>query len=282
MSVVLTAASYTEGDAFQAEKRTVFATAWLPVCHGGQLPAAGDYSANTIGGWPVFAVRGADGALRAFRNVCRHQNMQVVEKPAGRCDVLRCRYHGWTYDLAGRFVTAPDPVAPADRASPANHLQPLPTADVHGVVLFTLGPATTPAPEAATPLFARAGAATYAGTATAEIGCNWKTYLELRLAAAGADAPDCLWPLLLAHEDADGVVVEQVVPRTFLRTRVVYHRLAAGAAAPPQRIADTLKAEAEALQAARAAGTMAATAGRVAGFHARLAAALAADPGTAS
>src|SRR5262249_25699937 len=36
---------YTEGDAFQAEKRTVFSTEWLPLCAEGQLGKPGDFVA---------------------------------------------------------------------------------------------------------------------------------------------------------------------------------------------------------------------------------------------
>ena len=139
-----TVADYTEGEAFQSEKRTVFAREWLPLCHAGQVPGAGHFAAQSVGGWPLFAVRGRDGAVRAFRNVCRHQNMQVVEKAAGQCDELRCRYHGWTYDLAGRFVTAPEPVAPPDRLAASNNLPPLPTVDVRGFVLCALDPSGPP------------------------------------------------------------------------------------------------------------------------------------------
>jgi nitrite reductase/ring-hydroxylating ferredoxin subunit len=273
------AASYTEGDAFQAEKRTVFSSAWLPVCHAGQIAAPGDYTSNSIGGWPVFAVRGSDGVVRAFRNVCRHQQMQVVEKPAGHCEQLRCRYHGWTYDLAGRFVTAPDPVAPADPSAPGNHLQALRTTQAHGLVLFTLGHDDAPAAAELDALMSRSSGE-YRGAVTAEIGCNWKTYLEQRLASAPEDAQRFAWqwPLLIVRDGASGLVAEQVIPRTFLRTRVVFHRLD-GSGASIEAEANAAKAAAETLQAERAAGVMATPNPRVAMLHERLEAALAADAG---
>ena len=278
-------AAYTEGGAFQAEKRTVFATEWLPVALGSQIPVTGDYTSNSIGGWPVFAVRGVDAIVRTFRNVCRHQNMQVVETSSGRCTELRCRYHGWTYDLAGRFVTAPAPVAPSDTASPNIHLREVATASLRDIVLFSL--AATPAP----PSLGAVGAfiarelgvadARYAGAVTSEIGCNWKTCIEHALSApAGA----WQWPLLLAASHPAGVVLLQVVPRTFLRTRVIAHLLVPAcntesSATLLQPEAAALKSACEALQADRAAGRMAAAEGRVAEFHDRLAAAYAADPG---
>src|SRR5438046_8613185 len=80
---------YAQGDAFQAEKRTVFSTEWLPVCAEAQLARPGDFLSATVGGWGVVAVRGQDGEVRVLRNACRHQNMPVVGVPAGNCESFR-------------------------------------------------------------------------------------------------------------------------------------------------------------------------------------------------
>lgn len=284
MPVELDAAAYGAGDAFQAEKRTVFSREWLALAHEGQLPAAGDFVSSTIGGWPVFAVRDAAGSVRAFRNLCRHQSMQVVEKPAGQCRELRCRYHGWTYDLQGRFAGAPAPVAPADAGSPDNHLHALPTVLAAGLVLFTL----EPSPGAATlgavgeRLARLAGAAPrHAGSFTTEVGANWKACIEHSLQDGD---PAWHWPVLLAREHAGGIVIEQVMPRTFLRTRIVHHHLVApddtgGMPGTVQARAEQAKAACEALQAQRTAGVLAPPNGAVEGFHRNLARAYAGDAG---
>src|SRR5438128_1683968 len=72
------AADYSQGDAFQAEKRTIFSAGWLPLCAEAQIGKPGDFLAATVGGWGVVGVRGQDGAVRVLRNACRHQNMQVL------------------------------------------------------------------------------------------------------------------------------------------------------------------------------------------------------------
>src|SRR5436190_12656145 len=102
---------YSQGDAFQAEKRTVFSTEALPLCAEGQLARPGDFIAATVGGWSVFAARDKEGAVRVLRSACRHQNMQVVGTPAGNGEAFRCRFHGRTYDLHGLVVSAPPPAA---------------------------------------------------------------------------------------------------------------------------------------------------------------------------
>ena len=118
---------YTQGDAFQSEKHHLFAKAWLPVGAMGQLAKPGDFVSANIGGWPVLAVHGADGVTRTLRNTCRHQKMLVTDQAGGHCEHFRCRFHGWTYHLDGRFRDAPASVAPADLASIENHLLPLTT-----------------------------------------------------------------------------------------------------------------------------------------------------------
>src|SRR5258708_1929451 len=166
---------YSQGDAFQAEKRTVFSAEWLPLCAAGQLARGGDYVSATVGGWGVVGVRDKEGTVRVLRNACRHQNMQVVGTPpgsgTGNCETFRCRFHGWTYDLQGRFLSAPPPVAPKDPQAPQHHLAALATTVSSGLVFFSLGkPAPAPAHDGSL--------AAYGGTLTTEIACNWKVCVE--------------------------------------------------------------------------------------------------------
>ena len=267
---------YTTGDAFQAEKRTFFATEWLPLCAEGQIARSGDFLSASVGGWSVFGVRDGAGALHVLRNACRHQNMPVVGTPSGNCESFRCRFHGWTYDLQGRFLSAPPPVAPADPKSPDLHLPALTTAVVSGLVVFSLG---TPAPPP--DLGGPPGA--YGGTLTTEIACNWKVGVEHLLAehpiAEEGPSPDFVWhwPLLALRRAGAVTIVEQIVPHTFLRTKLLTH-VFGGAADDYRQAAGTIKHVCERLQADRAAGTPAVDDGALlADFHRRLAQAYAQD-----
>jgi nitrite reductase/ring-hydroxylating ferredoxin subunit len=254
---------YTEGDALQAEKRTVFSTEWLPLCAEGQLPGTGDFVAATVGGWSVVGIRDKQGHVNVLRNACRHQNMQVVGTPSGTCESLRCRFHGWTYDLQGKFLVAPPPVAPKE-VTPELNLAVLPTAIAAGIVFFGLSEPATPAPLIEAP-------PTYGGTLATEIACNWKVCVE-HLLAEQAPSPDFvwLWPLLAVRRAGAVTIMEQVVPHTFLRTRLFTHVF--GAAVDEHKpAASTIKHVCENLQAERAAGVAAADSPLVAAFHARLA-----------
>ena len=261
---------YCQGDAFQAEKRTVFSTEWLPVCAEGQIGTTGDFFSATIGGWGVVAVRDGQGTVRILRNACRHQNMPVVGAPAGKCEIFRCRFHGWTYDLAGRFVTAPAPVAPADTGSPEVNLISFAIARAAGLVFFNLADKTAPL-DLDVPLPA------YGGTIATEIVCNWKALVEHLLLEHPAGAQDFIWrwPLLTLRRAGALAIVEQVVPHTFLRSRLLTH-LFGGAAEEHRASAELIKQACERLQADRIAGRMASgDSALLADFHRRLGAAYA-------
>src|SRR5688572_27560335 len=91
------------------ERRAVFARSWQVAGRCEQLRRPGDFVACELpGGAPVVVVRGADEALRAFFNVCRHHAAAVVTAAEGSAQTLRCPYHGWTYALDGRLVGTPD------------------------------------------------------------------------------------------------------------------------------------------------------------------------------
>lgn len=222
---------YTKGEAFQAEKAGLFSSEWLPVCAEGQIASAGDFLSASVGGWSVLAARGKDGTVRVLRNACRHQNMPVVSQPSGTCETFRCRFHGWTYDLAGKFLAAPPPIAPATRG-PELDLQALAVALSGGLVFFALGP------PAGTPTLTPP-AAPYAGTTIADMACNWKI-------AAEELSGERFGPLLVV----EGTTVHQIVPHTFLRTRLFSH----GFGAVPASV-DALKQRCEARQALYQSGS---------------------------
>ena len=262
---------YSGSDAFQVEKRSMFSTEWLPLCAESQLAKPGDFVSASVGGWSVFGVRDTEGTVRVLRNACRHQNMPVVGTPSGNCESFRCRFHGWTYDLKGQFLSAPPPVAPKDPGSPDLHLASLKTVLVDGLAFFSLGTPAVAAPDVGGPF------PTYGGTLTTEIACNWKVCVEHLLAehslAGKEPSPEFAWhwPLLTIRRAGAVVIVEQVVPHTFLRTRLLTHVF--GAAADDHRqAAATIAHVCERLQADRAAGTLATDAGTLtADFHRRLA-----------
>ena len=90
------------------ENRTTFRRTWQLVGRLDQLARPGDFVTDVIAGEPVVVVRGEDGALRGFFNVCRHHAAAVMTEPHGSAKSLRCPYHGWTYGLDGALKGTPD------------------------------------------------------------------------------------------------------------------------------------------------------------------------------
>ncbi len=103
----LPAWTYDDRDFFEAEKERVFASSWQVVCHVSDIAQTGDWHALEFLGESVLAVRGDDGVIRAFTNVCRHRGSRLVDGHKGCARRLTCPYHAWTYALDGRLVATP-------------------------------------------------------------------------------------------------------------------------------------------------------------------------------
>src|SRR5919109_650018 len=99
---------YLDPRIMELERRTVFAMTWQLVGRIEQVREPGQFITWEIGGEPLLIVRGDDGVLRGFFNVCRHHAAAVMTEPEGEARNLRCPYHGWTYSLAGELRGMPD------------------------------------------------------------------------------------------------------------------------------------------------------------------------------
>src|SRR5262252_8558584 len=103
----LAAPRYFSASTFEEEKNRIFSSAWQVVGHLRQVANPGDYFTVDLIGEPLLIVRGDDGHLRGFYNVCRHR----AGNPASGCGnrrIFRCGYHGWTYRLDGTLLVTPE------------------------------------------------------------------------------------------------------------------------------------------------------------------------------
>jgi len=100
------AAFYTDAQLLRTERDKVFARSWQIVGHVGQLAVPGDFFTTTLNEEPLLLVNDG-GVLRGFYNVCRHRAGPVAQG-CGRQRLFACRYHGWTYDLGGNLLRAPE------------------------------------------------------------------------------------------------------------------------------------------------------------------------------
>jgi choline monooxygenase len=132
---------YTDVRVLELEQRTVFRRAWQVAGRVDDLRTAGDYiTCELPGGEPIVVVRGTDGVLRAFYNVCRHHAAAVATETRGSATQFRCPYHGWTYALDGSLRGTPDFAGVCDFDRSANGLKPLDCDTAEKWVFVTLAP----------------------------------------------------------------------------------------------------------------------------------------------
>ena len=102
----------------ELEKQHVFREHWQIACHVSDIPAPGDYLAMDVVGERALILRGQDGAVRAFHNICRHRGSRLVADEKGSCrNALVCPFHGWVYNLDGtlRGAARPKSFPPLDK-----------------------------------------------------------------------------------------------------------------------------------------------------------------------
>ncbi len=99
---------YHDPEYFAVEMRRVIRPAWQIVCHASEIETPGDWRSLDYLGESVIVIRGADGAVRAFANVCRHRGSRLVDGTGGCARRLTCPYHGWTYGADGRLIGVPN------------------------------------------------------------------------------------------------------------------------------------------------------------------------------
>jgi choline monooxygenase len=182
----LPAPYYTAPDVFAEETRSIFRRSWRLVGHASRFAQAGDYMTQDIAGAGVFVVRGADGVLRGFHNVCRHRGHRLLAAKAGRLKAtITCPYHSWAYGLDGALRQArnSDSVPWFDRAEFG--LVPLAVETFCGFVFVNLDRGAAPMREGA-PGFEEAlrrfvpdlDRLRWIEQADFDIAANWKVVVE--------------------------------------------------------------------------------------------------------
>lgn len=173
---------YTDPRFHAIDSDRIFARTWQGVGHAAQVEQEGQYFVATVADDPVIVVRGRDGVLRAFFNVCRHRGGPLALE-AGCARALQCKYHGWTYLLDGslRGVPAMDRTELFDRADFG--LIPLRVEVWQGLVFVNLGADAPPLSafvggiaERIAPM--RLDELRFAREVEYEVHANWKVYVD--------------------------------------------------------------------------------------------------------
>jgi Rieske 2Fe-2S family protein len=97
---------YTDPDIYNLEVDRIISRNWILAGHQSELPEPGDYKVLNVATESAIIVRGSDGELKAFANVCRHRGSLVCLESAGHTQKFSCPYHGWMYDIDGNLTAA--------------------------------------------------------------------------------------------------------------------------------------------------------------------------------
>src|SRR5687767_676144 len=85
---------YHDPEFFELEKQLIFRRSWQLVCHVNDIPNIGDYHSFDFLGEAIVSLRGDDGQIRSFHNVCRHRASRLLDGSKGNCGKrITCPYH---------------------------------------------------------------------------------------------------------------------------------------------------------------------------------------------
>jgi choline monooxygenase len=174
---------YVDPRIAELEAKTVFSKTWQMVGRADQVEKPGQFVTASIAGEPIVVVRGNDGVLRGFFNVCRHHAAAVVTEPCGQASILHCPYHGWNYGLDGSLKGMPefDGVKGFDRQQ--NGLVPVKADTWENFAFVNLDPNAAPLREFLGGLVKRVaplglGKLHYFDRRVYDIHCNWKVFVD--------------------------------------------------------------------------------------------------------
>ncbi len=98
---------YTSEDFARAEYDRLFARTWMCAGYAHEIPQPGDVLPRAVAGVPVLFTHDRDGNIGCFHNICTHRGSLLVPEAKSGAQTLQCRYHSWTFDLAGNLRATP-------------------------------------------------------------------------------------------------------------------------------------------------------------------------------
>jgi len=173
---------YWDANILIAEKEKIFSRTWQVVGHASQVANPGDYFTAERNGEPLVFVRGLDGSLRGFYNVCRHRAGPPAEGCGSR-KLFRCGYHGWTYGLDGALLSATE-IEGVEGFRPEEFaLKPVRAEEWFNFVFVNFDPQARPLRETLGALPKQAEKFPFSEMKlferrTYDMKCNWKTYVD--------------------------------------------------------------------------------------------------------
>ena len=177
---------YLDAQIYEMEKEAIFYKNWWLAGHVSRLPEPGSYIRVDIHDQGILLVRGRDGEIRAFYNVCQHRGHELVKDDAGKMsNLMVCPYHAWAFDLEGGLVRARNTEdLPGFKKSDFN-LKKVLVAENCGLLYINLDPDAEPLSQITENLedeirahIPRVDELVHAGRITYNVKCNWKVLID--------------------------------------------------------------------------------------------------------
>ena len=183
-SHTLPAEWYYDPDIYRREHEAIFCRTWSYQCHASDIPEEGDYYAGRIADQDIFLIRGDDGEVRGFYNVCSHRAHPLVEGQ-GNTRLIVCPYHQWCYQSDGCFRGARGRDTLKNWIPDNADLKPVRVESFGGLLFVNLDPDALPLMDQAGKLLGdlRAACPGMGELVRAErweidVAANWKTVID--------------------------------------------------------------------------------------------------------
>jgi Rieske 2Fe-2S family protein len=175
---------FSSDEIFQIERERIFHRSWLLAGHVSQLASPGSFFLFELDRESVMVVRGVDGEIRAFHNLCRHRGSRLCGDPSGVLGkAIQCPYHAWTYGLDGALRAAPNMTEVPGFDKGDYPLLPVALAEWEGLLFVNLAADPVPFAEALpglSPKFAEWRLADLRSVHQSryEVEANWKLFFH--------------------------------------------------------------------------------------------------------
>ncbi len=174
---------YWDEEIYELEKAKIFANSWQWIAREEELPKPGSFLTTERAGEPILLIADENRMVRAFYNICRHRAAPLLSSACGEVNKLRCRYHGWTYDLHGALRGVPEFDGVEDFCRESSGLVEIPLDRwgnwcwIHqGQANSTLKDYLSPLPEWSLPR--NWDNLRFCKRVAYDLNCNWKVYVD--------------------------------------------------------------------------------------------------------
>jgi len=174
---------YLSPELWRLEQERVWKKVWQWACLEEDLPDAGSYVEHQIGDQSILVMRGDDGQIRAFHNVCLHRGNQLRSGSGTVKNDLTCHYHRWAWNLRGELKNVPDRDGFPDFDDAYFSLNSVRCEVWEGFVFINLDRHAEPLLDYLAPLTERLapyhfGRHTRTRSVTMPLAANWKTIVD--------------------------------------------------------------------------------------------------------